>query len=165
MLNVDQCTVCGETMQSSVGSTPYYALPGVQLHGVRLWTCVCGESSVELQDQDGLNSLLVELVTKKPGRLTGAEIRFLRKSLGWSGRNCARYLGVRNDTVSRWEHGVASIGRSADKLLRVCATRFAPIANYQAFESFLDGVGRADVSDGHAVFAVERGADGWREAA
>lgn len=58
------------------------------------------------------------VICKRP-RLTSAEVRYLRKWLRWSGRECADYLGTATETVSRWENGKLPIGIQADRLLRL----------------------------------------------
>ena len=55
---------------------------------------------------------------EKPTRFIGDELRFLRKSLGWSGSDFAKHVGVAGETVSRWENDAAPIGLQADRLLR-----------------------------------------------
>ena len=52
-------------------------------------------------------------------RFRGEEVRFLRKSLGWSGADFARHMGVAEETVSRWENDATPIGPQADRLLRL----------------------------------------------
>lgn len=45
-------------------------------------------------------------------------LRFLRKVLGLQGKELARLLGVRPETVSRWEQGRAKMTRAGYALLR-----------------------------------------------
>jgi transcriptional regulator with XRE-family HTH domain len=66
----------------------------------------------------------------KRERLTPAEIRFLRKYLGWSGGDFAAHIGSTPETVSRWEHGSASMGVTADRLLRLMVASRQPAADY-----------------------------------
>jgi hypothetical protein len=42
-------------------------------------------------------------VIHKPARLSGSEVRYLRKYLGWSGADFAGHVGVDPSTVSNWE--------------------------------------------------------------
>jgi len=44
---------------------------------------------------------LAGLLIRKSNRLAGEEIRFLRKSLGWSGAAFASKAGVERDTVKK----------------------------------------------------------------
>jgi DNA-binding transcriptional regulator YiaG len=65
-----------------------------------------------------LNEVLAKAIAKKPHRLTPGEIRFLRKYLGWSGKDFAQFMGVTPETVSRWENGAGRIGETAERFLR-----------------------------------------------
>lgn len=52
------------------------------------------------------------------GRLmTSPELKSLRASLGWSQSRLAEELGVRRNTVNRWEMGTNPIPPIAEKLL------------------------------------------------
>lgn len=62
--------------------------------------------------------IAMEVIGKR-ARLTPAEIRFLRKYLGWSGADLARRIGVSVGAVSRWENGREPMGPVADRLLRL----------------------------------------------
>jgi transcriptional regulator with XRE-family HTH domain len=67
---------------------------------------------------------------RKTNRLSATEIRFLRKSLGWSGADFARHIGVDPATVSRWETGAQDIGQVADRFLRLLISVHTPVQNY-----------------------------------
>ena len=45
----------------------------------------------------------------------------MRKALKWTARELAARLGVREETISRWEHDREPIGPGSDKLLRLMA--------------------------------------------
>jgi len=57
-------------------------------------------------------------------------VRFLRKSLGWSGSDFAKHMGVAEETVSRWENDAAPIGPQADRLLRFLVAQGRLTTNY-----------------------------------
>lgn len=44
---------------------------------------------------------VVQHIARSPERLGPAEIRFLRKYVGYSGKDFARFVGVTPETVSR----------------------------------------------------------------
>ena len=134
-----KCMLCGnEDMQRTCQNVPYRSLPGTVLVDVEVWECAeCGEYEVVIPAMNELERVLVRSVSEKPGRLTPPEIRFLRKSLGWSSADLARYFGVTPETVSRWENG-RTMGAAAERLLRVCATRLDPIDDYEALEQLLN---------------------------
>jgi DNA-binding transcriptional regulator YiaG len=52
-------------------------------------------------------------------KLRGPEIRALRKGLGMSAKALAQELGVREESVSRWENGHEPIGPANEILLRL----------------------------------------------
>ena len=93
-------------MSESSDAYRYYesGLPNVVLVGVTVYRCKdCGAEYVSIPDIEGLHRALAMVVITKDGRLTPAEVRFLRKSLGWSGADFARKFHVSPSAVSRWE--------------------------------------------------------------
>jgi hypothetical protein len=63
-------------------------LPGITLQGVEVSRCgKCGEYEIAIPRIEGLHRVIAEAVISKKDRLTAAEIRFLRKHLGWTARN------------------------------------------------------------------------------
>jgi putative zinc finger/helix-turn-helix YgiT family protein len=106
-------------MTTTREKVPYAALPGTVLGGVEVSRCpTCGEHEVALPAIDQLNRLLAQAVIRKPARLGGGEIRFLRSYLGYSSSEFARAIGSDPATVSRWEGGKKPIGHHVDLLLR-----------------------------------------------
>jgi DNA-binding transcriptional regulator YiaG len=73
-------------------------------------------------------------VIHKPARLSGAEVKFLRKHLGWSGADFAAHVGVDPTTVSAWENERKPFGTSSDRLLRLMVARQAPVEDYSLDE-------------------------------
>lgn len=65
-----------------------------------------------------LHSKIAESIALKPVRLTGEEVRFLRKHLGLTAIQWARHLKVKKSTLSRWEGDKQAIGPSTDLLIR-----------------------------------------------
>lgn len=143
---------------------PYRSLPGATLCGVEVRTCAaCGAKETVISRQNELDTVLARLVAERPGHLTGAEVRFLRKVMGWSGRTFAKLIGVTPETVSRWENDHDRIGATADRLLRVLVSeKIAPITDYEAFEQWLDRLGEEREAGPHGALAVCRNeADQW----
>ena len=117
-----KCFGCGGEMISGPENVKYDAcgLPGVTLVGVEVSRCGhCGEYEVAIPRIEELHRVLASALVRKSARLTPAEIRFLRTTLGWSGRDLADHMGATAETVSRWEHGKALMGPQADRLLRL----------------------------------------------
>lgn len=92
----------------------------ITLVGLEVTRCPgCGNYEISIPNVEKLHRLIARALIEKMTRLTGGEIRFLRKSLGWSGGDFARHMGVTEETVSRWENDAAPIGPQADRLLRM----------------------------------------------
>ena len=73
-------------------------------------------------------------VIYKPARLSGAEVKFLRKYLGWSGTDFAARMGVDPTTVSAWENERKPFGTSSDRLLRLMVAHQVPVEEYSLDE-------------------------------
>ena len=56
-------------------------------------------------------AIAVELA--RSGPIHGEAFSWIRRSLGLSGRKLAEILGVRHETISRWENGAAAVDRAA----------------------------------------------------
>lgn len=74
---------------------------------------------VAIHDVEGLHRVLARALVHKPGKLSGTEIRFLRKEMELSQASLAASLGVNAQTVALWEKGRGRIQGPADKMLRV----------------------------------------------
>jgi len=62
-------------------------------------------------------------LARKPGRLKGSEIRFLRKNLGIPAKKIARILGLAAETYSRVENEKnPGLSGAAEKLFRLMAS-------------------------------------------
>jgi putative zinc finger/helix-turn-helix YgiT family protein len=133
------CVMCGHALGAArSGTVPYRSLPGTMLVGVEVRACPnCGEEELSIPHMDALNSVLAHHVAGRSGRLTGPEIRFLRKHLGWSGADFARFFQTARSTVSRWESGKQNMDVRAEQLLRLSATRLEPITDYAEVERLL----------------------------
>ena len=128
-----KCLNCGAELTVSVGDYRYAAGDGLRvvLKNVKKTQCPeCGEDGVVIPKVSQLNEALAEAIAKKPERLGPGEIRFLRKYLGWSGRDFAIRMGVTPETVSRWENGARQMGQTAEKLLRFSAIELSPVDEY-----------------------------------
>ncbi|NGZ99121.1 MAG: transcriptional regulator [Nitrospira sp. WS110] len=55
--------------------------------------------------------------------MTPTHLKSLRAALGWSQAKLAQELGVRTNTVARWEQGVHPISPLVARLLQTLTTR------------------------------------------
>ncbi len=70
-------------------------------------------------DADGLARAICLALTKKPGKLTGVEFRYLRQSgLMMSQASLAKLMGVDAQSVARWEKS-GNMPKYANKMVRV----------------------------------------------
>lgn len=75
--------------------------------------------AVAVRDAEQLHSVLGVELTKKNGRLTPNEVRFLRTQLCLSQKSLGEMLGVSDQAVSLWERGQGDIPVSQDTLIRM----------------------------------------------
>ncbi len=75
--------------------------------------------SIAIPNLEGLLRAAAVARVKYPMKLNGEGVRFLRTAAGWSATKLAKMLGVRKETVSRWENDREVIGETSEKLLRM----------------------------------------------
>lgn len=106
-------------------------LPGVTLMNLEVRRCeACGDYAIVIPRILELHRLMAETVIRKPAPLTPAEIRFLRKHIGWSAVDFAKRMGTTPESVSRWENGKLPMAASADRLLRLMVVTTDPVDDY-----------------------------------
>jgi putative transcriptional regulator len=128
-----KCARCGKPMKTARENYLYResGLTNVTLVGVEVSRCPnCGEHEAVIPKIEQLHRVLAAAIARKTPRLIPEEIRFLRKSLGWSGGDFAQHIGVSVETVSRWENGSAAMGPAAERLLRLSALTREPAGDY-----------------------------------
>lgn len=129
-----KCPGCGKTMSGRRREAYRYGecgLPNVILRGIEVHECSgCGEQIVSIPRMAELHRVLALAVARQHARLSGAEIRFLRKHLGLSGADFARIMGVDAATVSRWENEKDPMGTIAERLLRLLVVRGLSVEEY-----------------------------------
>jgi putative zinc finger/helix-turn-helix YgiT family protein len=160
---MNACLQCGTAMKvrRENYSSDLFGVP-VTLVGVRMYRCPnCGEFEVEIPNPEGLHAVIARHLIGKRARLTGREIRFLRKYLDYSSSDFASTIGVTPETISRWEKDKERIGPAADRLLRmfILYTKSGenyPIANFAKISSHISAP---------MQFGVKSANNEWREAA
>lgn len=96
-----------------------------------------GGNRVPLIDYDALQFKALELLADKPGRLTGPEIRFIRKYFDMTLARFGEQFGVKHSAVKKWEDGTAVMNWGAEALLRLLAYR---ASGKNAIESLLESL-------------------------
>ena len=136
------CYVCGaNALSTGLKDVPYEALPGTMLVGVKVEDCAsCGEHFEHVPAITLLEDALAQALLVKHARLTGPEIRYLRKYLGLSGTAAARKMRVTKETMSRWETGARDVSPQNDLLLRLIV---ASKMGLQGFQERLDSLATA----------------------
>ena len=127
------CLSCSAKMKTQKENVHYTAcgLPHVTLRNIEVSRCPqCGEEEIAIPRIEALHKAIVQALITKPSRLDAAEIRYLRKYLGWSGADFAAHMGATRETVSRWENGQAHMGTQANRLLRLVVATKGPVKNY-----------------------------------
>jgi DNA-binding transcriptional regulator YiaG len=142
---MSRCRRCGgEYGPLEPVTVPLRALPTVQVSGIEGQRCAsCGDLQYGVPNMEELFRVVAGLLVHKPQRLSGAEARFLRKWLGWSGQDTADRLGFTPEHVSRWENDKTPISETADKLLRSLVLVREPIDDYAAWDAQLGTLAKA----------------------
>jgi putative transcriptional regulator len=117
---------------------------------------------IAIHDLDGLHHALARGLVAKGGKLTGAELRFLRLEMGLSQAKLATMLGNEAQTVALWEKR-GSQPKVADRFIRAIY-REQDEGNAQIRE-MIDRMVDSDATDNDARITLEQGGDGWKLAA
>lgn len=153
-----KCDSCGGAMKTSRRNYRYKesGLSNVVLENVELRRCPrCGEEELVLPRIAELHRVLAKAIAEKLESLSGDEIRYLRKYLGWSGEDFSKYFGVTRETVSRWETCARRMSVTAERLLRLYTLALEPIKDY----SILQTVGQGSPVEARYRLALE---DHWQ---
>ena len=76
---------------------------------------------IAIPDSEELAAAVALALCFLPVRLTGTEVRFIRRVLGMSGQDLAAAVEMDPATLSRWENGKQDVGGWADKAVRMAA--------------------------------------------
>ncbi len=133
MTNKKRCIECGGKLSIRKETRRYGRQVNVVLGDVEVRHCGdCGEEFEVIPNIEDLHKVIATSFAKKRGPLTPGEVRFLRTYLGHSSQDFAKLLGVRPETVTRWEHprdgGMTSV---AERFLRVTVLVGKPIESYE----------------------------------
>jgi len=112
-------------------SRPYHfldsGLPNVYLVGVKYWACgECKSQWAEIPAPDKLMNVIADAIVMKPGILTGAEIRFLRKRVGKRASDFAQLINKTPEHLSKLETETLPLNEGTDKLIRLTYGMLSP---------------------------------------
>lgn len=136
----------------------------VTLRGITIRRCPhCGAQLASIPRLSELHRAIALNLIHKPERLVPAEIRFLRKHLGWSGADFARKFHCSASQVPRWESETnpTPMSNAYELLLRTLVAQGERIEDYQQHMEEIATVAEARP----AVLALVLEGDGWKRAA
>lgn len=139
------CSMCDSQKPMKTAPVRSYrykecGLDNVILHGVKESRCeACGEVYVSYGDLEKLHTLIAHHLIRKADLLTGQEIRFLRKFLGFSSTVFAKLVGYEVEHLSRVENGKHDVQKTFDHLVRLLVAKHLPDRDYDLQDLFLDG--------------------------
>jgi putative zinc finger/helix-turn-helix YgiT family protein len=130
-----KCVNCGHALTSVRGTHRYTesGLSNVILENVEIRSCPeCGEREIVIPKMAKLHQMIAWKLVLTQSTLTAEVIKYLRKWLGLSSADFALHMGVRPETVSRWESKAAGFAMSvtADRLLRLLVANHDPVEKY-----------------------------------
>ncbi len=119
-----------------------------------------GGEGVSIQDAEGLHQLIGRRLAHRP-KLTGAELRFLRKEIGMSQRALGGLLGTSEQNISLWERR-GRMPKVSDRMVKIIYLEHLDgnvhvrkmIENLNDIDASQDGKLRFEENSGH-----------WKEAA
>jgi putative zinc finger/helix-turn-helix YgiT family protein len=117
-----QCSNCGAAVTPERRNYRFTesGLSNVILHGVEVADCPkCGTSDVIIPRMAKIHRAIAQALANSPARLTGEQLRFLRKHLGLSGDQVGSYLHTDRTKISKWENEDDRIGQATDRLIRL----------------------------------------------
>jgi putative zinc finger/helix-turn-helix YgiT family protein len=103
------------------------------LNAVVVQRCsACSDEMIGIPDIQGLVRAAAMVRAQSPERLTGKEVRFIRRALDMKQKDFAAAMDLSAEHVSRWENDHNGLGGAGEKLVRhnVCALLSAGSCEY-----------------------------------
>ena len=117
---------------------------------------------VAIHDLEGLHRTIAHGLVNKGGKLTGAELRFLRQEMEMSQAKLAAMLGNEAQTVALWEKR-GSQPKIADRFIRAI---YRELNEGNAhIREMIERLADSDVDEADARLTLEQYGGGWRLAA
>lgn len=135
-------------------------LTNVTIVGQRVAECPkCGEHGPIFERLEAMHRALALALALKPAQLTGKEARFVRKTLGFSGVDFSKFLGVEPETVSRWENEKVALSPQLEVSVRLAALLGQEAPPYDELEKLF--VESRDKKKAPAEISLKLGKRGW----
>ena len=118
-----KCFECDKTVR--VKKYRSYMYDGVGLDNICLlnleveYCANCETETPMLRNIGRLHRAIGIAIALQPTRLSGKDVRFLRRAAGFSVGDWAKRLGVADATYSRWENSKQMISANPDKIARI----------------------------------------------
>ena len=110
----------------------------VTIKNVKSYRCPeCGESYTNFGNLKKLNNELIDIIIHKKDSLSGQEVRFIRKYLGYSQEKFAQVIKVEPESLSRMENGKQGMGESLEQLIRLLAATREQDRQYDTHDQML----------------------------
>lgn len=127
MQHMNMCPICGnENMRFTNNENHNLAvmgLPRVTVVGIHIYTCSdCGERFKEYPTTKAFKEMIVKSLVALKRNLTGKEMAFIRKTLGFTAKKWSSLIGVHHVTLSDWENEKSKPNKSAEMALRMKAS-------------------------------------------
>ena len=131
------------------------------VNGYDMHTTPYGDG-VSIHDIEGLHRAIARGLVNKAAKLTGSELRFLRKEMGLSQAKLALILGNEDQTVALWEKR-GTQPKIADRFVRALYREF--VEGNAHIRDMIDLLVDADREDREERINFVQGSQGWKVAA
>ena len=117
-----RCRKCGGLMEKSIRPEHTEDLGGVVvkvLNAVQVLRCAkCKTEMVAIPDLDGFGRATAISRALNPVRLSGREVKFMRRVLDMTQVKFAEAMELTSESVPRWETDARGVGGACEKLVR-----------------------------------------------
>jgi putative transcriptional regulator len=121
IISTEKCRECGGVMEGRKGEYKYTecGLNSVTLKDILVFHCInCNDIVPEIPAAGVLHRVIAIKLLLKKTLLTGNELRFLRKFMGYSIDEFCEVTGTNKDVVKGWEKN-HSHGKGSDRTVRL----------------------------------------------
>ena len=115
-------------------------LNNIILSKIKEFSCEdCGNIYCNYGGIEKLHQIIARYLIRKDTTLSGKELKFLRKYLGYSGVVFSKLIGYEVEHLSRLENGKAIVQEVFDRLVRSLIIEKMPNRDYCLQDLFLEG--------------------------